>query len=159
MERLARARRLATRSDSKLSGEPMGEIRVKVKLVNAADHEYARQGRIAASEVRFVETEAVVDTGAVTSVIPQAVLDQLGLSTPWDMVVRYADGRTESVPVSNAILFELLDRHTIDEAAVLGDEVLLGQTILEKTDLLADCYGQRLIPNPEHPDRAVIKIR
>ena len=41
----------------------------------------------------------------------------------------------------------------------LGDEVILGQTVLEKLDVLADCARQRLVPNPEHPDQPVSKIR
>jgi hypothetical protein len=42
---------------------------------------------------------------------------------------------------------------------VLGDEVLIGQTVLEKLDLMADCAGQRLVPNPDHPDQPVSKVR
>jgi hypothetical protein len=35
---------------------------------------------------------------------------------------------------------------------VLGDEVLTGQTTLEKLDLCMDCVNQRLVPNLAHPD-------
>jgi hypothetical protein len=37
-------------------------------------------------------------------------------------------------------------------------EVILGHTILEKTDLYVDCRGHRLLPNPAHPDQTVITI-
>jgi hypothetical protein len=37
--------------------------------------------------------------------------------------------------------------------------VLIGQTVLEKLDLLADCAGRRLIPNPKHPDQPVSMVR
>jgi len=36
---------------------------------------------------------------------------------------------------------------------------LIGQTLLEKMDLLMDCAGQRLVPNPAHPDVAVNKLK
>jgi clan AA aspartic protease len=137
----------------------MGEIRVRIKLSNETDEEMARRGLISEKEVRSLETDAVVDTGAVRSVIPQSIRERLGVSTPEQMYVTYADGRSDNVPLTSAICFRLLDRRTVDEAAVIGDEVLIGQTILEKTDLLADCSGRRLIPNPEHPDKAITKIR
>jgi hypothetical protein len=42
----------------------------------------------------------------------------------------------------------------------VGDEVLIGQVILEKLDLLVDCKkNRRLIPNPAHPDYPVAMIK
>jgi hypothetical protein len=32
------------------------------------------------------------------------------------------------------------------------DVQCLGQTLLEKLDLLVDCAGRRLVPNTAHPD-------
>ena len=80
---------------------------------------------------------------------------------PWAIqrVAEYADGRKEAVGLTDAIRFEILDRDTLDEALVLGDEVLIGQTILEKTDLLVDCSRNRVIPNPAHPDQPVSKVK
>jgi hypothetical protein len=137
----------------------MGEIRVRVKLSNETDEEMARRGLIAPAKVRSVEVEAIVDTGAVTSVIPRPLVEQLGLSMPDEVHLQYANGYDEHVPLTGAVCFRLLNRRTVDEAAVLGDEVLIGQTILEKTDLLADCAGRRLIPNPDHPNEPIIRIR
>jgi len=42
---------------------------------------------------------------------------------------------------------------------VLGDEVIIGQTILEVLDLQVDYRNQKLIPNPAHPDQPVVKIK
>jgi hypothetical protein len=47
----------------------------------------------------------------------------------------------------------------MEEALVLGDEVLIGQTVLEKLDLLVDCAKQKLVPNPAHPDQPVTKVK
>ncbi len=51
------------------------------------------------------------------------------------------------------------NRETLDEALVVGNEVLIGQVILEKLDLLVDYKNQRLIPNPAHPDYPVAMIK
>ena len=53
----------------------------------------------------------------------------------------------------------IMARHTNEEALVLGDEVIIGQTILEKMDLLVDCRERRLLPNPAHPDQPVLKVK
>jgi hypothetical protein len=137
----------------------MGEIRVKVKLVNASDDALNRARKLAKKKVRTFEVEAVVDMGAVRSVIPSHVLEKLGVGTRGTRTAGYADGRTESVAVSGGIIFDVMGRDTIEETLVLGDEVLIGQTVLEKLDLLADCAGRRLIPNPKHPDQPVSMVR
>ena len=40
-----------------------------------------------------------------------------------------------------------------------GDEVLIGQTALEKLDLLADCGNRRLVANPAQSDQPVSKVK
>jgi len=103
--------------------------------------------------------EAFGDTGAVHSVIPMQVMEKTGVLSRGPRVAEYADGRTESVPVTEPIVFEIMGRDTLEEALVLGDEVLIGQTVLEKLDLLADCANRCLIPNPAHPDQPVSKVK
>ena len=68
-------------------------------------------------------------------------------------------GRKESVDVTGPLIVEIMGRDTVEEALVLGDEVLIGQTVLEKLDLLVDCANQRLVPNPSHPDQPVTKVK
>lgn len=137
----------------------MGEIRIRVRLTNALDDARARAGEILAAAIRVYEADALVDTGAVRSVVPVHVREQLGVGVRGQRVAEYADGRKDSVDVTEPIVFELLGRDTIEEALVLGDEVLIGQTVLEKLDLLADCNGQRVVPNPAHPDQPVTKVK
>ena len=83
------------------------------------------------------------DTGAIRCVVTVDVVEQLGLATVGRAVAEYADGRQETVDVTEPIVFEIMGRRTPDEALVLGDEVLIGQTVLEKLDLVADCANQR----------------
>jgi len=70
----------------------MGEVRVKVLLTNALDRALARRGKIETSEIRSYEADALVDTGAVSSVVPQNVMEQLGLQSDGHRVAEYADG-------------------------------------------------------------------
>lgn len=137
----------------------MGEIRVKVLLTNSHDDTKFRAGELPKNEIRTYEADAMVDTGAVRSVIPSHVLQRLGVSIRGTRVAEYADGRKETVGMSDGIIFDLLGRDTIEEALILGDEVLIGQTVLEKLDLLADCANRRLLPNPAHPDQPVSKVK
>jgi hypothetical protein len=74
-------------------------------------------------------------------------------------MAQYADGRQEALEVTEPLIVDIDGRDTVEEALVLGDEVLIGQTILEKLDLFVDCAGRRLVPNPDHPDQPVTKIK
>lgn len=137
----------------------MGEIKAKVKLTNATDQALVRRGLLANDQVRVYETDAIVDTGAVRCVLPLQVAQQLGLDLVNQRVAEYADGRREAVGVTEPFLIELLGREEFENAMVLGDEVLIGQTALEKMDVFIDCTGQCVVPNPAHPNQAISKIR
>ena len=93
----------------------------------------------------------------MTCVLPQRVVDQLGVAIRG--VAKYADGRSETEGVTGPVLFEILGRNSAEDALVLGDEILIGQTLLERLDLLADCRNQKVIPNPAHPDQQILNVR
>ena len=137
----------------------MGEVRVKVKLTNSYDESRFQRGEIAKEEIRRYEADALIDTGAVSSVIPANVVTQLGLLSNRQRVAEYADGRKEIVDLTEPIIFNIMGRETFEGAMVLGDEVIIGQTILEVLDLSVDCNNRRLIPNPAHPDQPVVKVK
>ena len=59
----------------------MGEVRAKTKLTNAVDEAMLRRGQIPGDQLRVYETDALVDTGAVRSVVPVHVAQRLGLGT------------------------------------------------------------------------------
>ena len=91
--------------------------------------------------------------------MPPEVVSRLGLGARGQHVVEYPDGRTETVGVTEPVAVELEGRSTLEDALVPGDEVLIGQTVLEKLDLFVDCQRGRVVPNPAHPDQAVTKIK
>jgi len=137
----------------------MGEVRVRVRLTNAVDEALVRRGALASAQVRTYEAEALIDTGAVHVVVPPQVAARLGLGIRGQRVAEYADGRKDVVSVTEPLVVELEGRDTLEDALVLGDEVLIGQIVLEKLDLFVDCQGRRLVPNPAHPDQAVTKVK
>ncbi len=126
----------------------MGEVRVKAKLTNAVDEALVRRGMLKPEQVRTYRM-----------VLPSQVTLRLGLGVRGQRVAEYADGRKEAVNVTEPLIVELEGRDTLDEALVLGDEVLIGQTVLEKLDLFVDRQRQRLVPNPAHPDQPVTKVK
>ena len=136
----------------------MGAVRVNIRLTNGADEALVRTGQLRLEDIRGYEGEALVDPGSVETVIPATVMKQLGLPAMDRISVKYADGRNEVVDKAAPLMVYLLDRHAVGEALVLGDEILIGQTILESMDLHVDCYNQRLIPNPKHPDRPTFRV-
>jgi clan AA aspartic protease len=137
----------------------MGEIRAEVKLTNAFDEERFSLGEIRSGEVRELTVDAFVDAGAVTSILPAHIVEKLGLRIRGKRVARYADWRNDAVDVTSSVVIEILGRNTIEDALVLGDEVLIGQTVLERLDILADCNSQRVIPNPARPNQPVLNVR
>jgi clan AA aspartic protease len=137
----------------------MGEVRVKTKIINAIDEALVRRGQLASDAVRSYEADALMDTGEVSSVLPVHVVQRLGLLIRGQRVAEYADGRQEVVDVTEPVVFEIDGRDTLEETFVLGDEVLIGQTVLEKMDLMVDCVNQRVVSNPAHPDQPVSKIK
>lgn len=139
--------------------ELMGEVRTTVTLTNAADRVLERRGQLTSDEVHVYKADALVDTGAVRTVLPSHVLRELGLGVRAQQVVELADGRKETVGVSDPVEIDISGRSTIEDALVLGDEVIIGQTVLEALDLFVDCTNRRLVPNPAHPDQPVIKIK
>ena len=135
----------------------MGEVRVKVKFANVADTNAAAEGTLLPEKIRAVEADALVDTGAVRSCVPAALLERLGIKAYKQVTVELADGQKASAGMAEGVRFEIMDRSSSDDAFVLGDEVLIGQTVLEKMDLLVDCTRQRLVP--AHPEGPINKLK
>ena len=109
----------------------MGAVRVKVKLTNAIDEELVKRGLLNPNLLRIYEAEALIDTGAVRTAIPVEICEHLGLRIRSQEIAKYADGRQETVGLTGPVIVEIAGRETIEAAMVLGDIVLIGQTVLE----------------------------
>jgi clan AA aspartic protease len=136
----------------------MGQVHVQVTLTNYREAVLARLGQFDASQVHRYETEALIDTGAVRSVLPPAVADRLGLLRLDRTEAKYANSGVEEVDVTEVFTIEILGRRTTTTAMVLGEHVLLGVTVLEELDFAVDSARQRLIPNQGTWDQPVFRV-
>ena len=136
----------------------MGQVPVRVVLTNHREAVMARLGQLDASPVHRYETEALIDTGAVRSVIPAAVAERLGLFRLRKTDAKYADGRVEEVDMAEAVTVEILGRETEVSPMILGEQILLGVIVLEGLDLMVDCNRNRLVPYQGTWDQPVFRV-
>jgi len=133
-----------------------GEVYARVRLTNALYQELVRMGLLEPDKVLTCEVDALVDTGATKSIIPPHVVRQLDLIIARQTMGVLADGSRVPVGVSSTIVFQIEGRETREDAYVLGDQVLIGQTVLESTDLLVDCANRKVMP--KHPEGPLFRL-
>ena len=152
---------MATRDrvSSNQAGESMGEIRSDVTLENTLDRGLVDRGHGEDADVRRSTIDGIVDTGAVTLVLPQNVVERLGLQQQGTAFVTYADERREERPLAGPVTVRIGNR-AMRMDCVVGpplSEVLIGQVVLETLDLIADCTNRTL--TPRYPDYPLLKLK
>ena len=95
----------------------MGKIMTNLKITNNTDYDNATEGLIAASQVRSVEVEALVDTGATMLALPEDVVAAVGVPYAGYRKVRDARGIVVSVPWVGGLRIE-------ERLALVGDGAL-----------------------------------
>ena len=139
----------------------MGEIVVDAELENPIDRGVFERGYGKESDIRRTSVRAVVDTGAVMLTLPQNVVERLGAAVSGTVIVTYADERREERPTAGPFTLRLCNR-SMPVDCVVGpplSEPLIGQIVLERLDLLADCTNRVLVPRPESPDYPLLKLK
>ena len=136
----------------------MGEIRASVTLENSWDRENVDRGLGVETDIRRTTVEGIVDTGALSLVIPEEIATELGLRHRGTRTVIYADERRDERPVTK-VTVEVGNLSTWVETIVgpAGSQVLIGQVVLEQLDLIADCKNRTL--TPRHPEGPILAIR
>jgi clan AA aspartic protease len=131
-----------------------------VKLTNAYDYYNAENGTIPRERVRVTEIDALVDTGANMLVLPEEVVERLGLVDIERRRARYADARVEVKRVVGSVRLEVSGRLGEFDALAenRGTTALIGQVVLEELDLVVDSRSKELRPNPESPDMPTIDV-
>ena len=138
----------------------MGEIVVAVELENPVDRAVVERGYGQGSDVRRSTIEAVADTGAMISMLPQNVVERLGIAIYRTVVVTYADERTEDRPVAGPVTMKIGNR-SMNTDCVVGppnSQPLVGQIVMEGLDLIADCTKRTLTPRPESPEYPQLRL-
>ena len=137
----------------------MGEINASVVLENPGDRDYFRRGYGQESDVRRSTVDAIVDTGAVMLVLPQNVVERLGLEQRGTVMVTYADERQDERPIAGPVTVWIGNR-SLNTDCIVGpplSEPLIGQVVLETLDLIADCANRTL--EPRFPDYPLLKLK
>ena len=97
----------------------------------------------------FIEIEALVDTGATYTSIPEDVLERLGIEVREKRPFELADDRVVEYPVGYATMrVEHREVIALVVFGPVGTAPLLGATTLETVGLGVDPINQRLIPVP-----------
>jgi predicted aspartyl protease len=130
----------------------MGKVLVRAKIENLFDVESREKGFLAPDKVRGFEiSDALVDTGASTLLLPKRLIQQLGLRHYHTRQAR-GGGGTVPMPIYSSVWLTIEGRECAVDVGEVSDDlpVLIGQIPLEALDLVVDCKGQRLIGNPAH---------
>ncbi|MFI5221229.1 MAG: aspartyl protease family protein [Bacteroidia bacterium] len=139
----------------------MGLTYAKVELINQYDENKFDEGLIMENQIRKMELELMVDTGAIRLVINEQIRDRLGLKKGFLMNASFADGTVKPVELVAGVKVKFGDRTCYTDAFVLpGDaEPLLGAIPLEGMDLAIIPSENKLAYNPKHPDGAVFSLK
>ena len=126
-----------------------------LKLSNFHDLTLVQEGRLEPERVRSLTLEALVDTGSVDMVLPEDVVEALGLLEIGRLSVRLADGSRRVLPKVSGLLLEILNRRAGSDAYVVprGAPALLGQIQLEALDVIVDPRSREIRVNPDSPDQ------
>lgn len=129
----------------------MGRVVEKIKVQNAYDVHDASRGRIPESEIRVVEVDALVDTGATYVCLSRKDIEKLGLPFHKSVEIKTANGRASRRTFEGARI-ELGGRSFLMEVMENDDDTpaLIGYLLLEALDFVVDPRTQKVIPNPAH---------
>ena len=139
----------------------MGEVRASVLLENAEDIGVARRGMLDPTAVRRVNADMLVDTGAVVVLLPQDMVEALGVVTLDKRVVTLADDRKVEMPSAGPLRLTIFRRSMTTDCLVGPPrcEPLLGQVVLESLDLIVDSARRELTVRPESPFLPTVKLK
>ncbi|MDR1232447.1 MAG: clan AA aspartic protease [Spirochaetaceae bacterium] len=116
----------------------MSIVYTGITLKNAGDVINVGRGLAQEKDVRSIAVNALVDTGAETLVINEAVREALGLQIEDSRNATLADGSEQTYAVTEPVKIHWENRKTCCPAIVIpdADEVLLGAIPMEDMDLI-----------------------
>lgn len=139
----------------------MGEIRVDVLLQNDRDIFLYEQGKIKKDQIREVKIDALVDTGAVMILLPQDIVETLGLWKVEKAIVVLANEEKVEMDIMGPIALTIANRKMTTDC-LMGPprcEPLIGQLVMERLDIVIDPLKRTLTPRPESPYLPLLKLK
>ena len=118
----------------------MGTVYADITLKNAGDVINVRRGLLPGENIREINVNAVVDTGAVTLIISEAVREKLGLEVQDITEATLANKDKVICKITEPIEIRWKRRCSVCRPWVIPgtDMVLLGAIPLEDMDLIVD---------------------
>jgi clan AA aspartic protease len=128
-------------------GKMVGTVFEEITLKNVGDITRVEEGLIKEPEIRQMTVRCVVDTGAGTLVISEAVQKELGLMTEHLHESTLANGEKVVCKIAETVRVYWKDRYMTCDPWVLpgAKEVLLGAIPLENMDLMVDPKRLQLV--------------
>jgi clan AA aspartic protease len=139
----------------------MGLVYANIELTNHSDQVLCEQNYLPPDKIRKTNITALVDTGSIMLAINEEVQNKLGLRKMGNQFVSMANGDRQALDIVGPVELKFENRSCIVSAFLLpgNSEVLLGAIPMEYMDVLIDPQRQRLIVNPEHPDKPVLHMK
>ena len=129
----------------------MGRTIEKIIVRNFGDMLKHGEGLIPKEQIRLVEVDAIVDTGATYVCLSRKDIESLGLLFHDSILIHTANGKTRRRTFKGAEI-ELNGRTFVMEVMENNDgtPALIGYLLLEALDFVVDPKSQKIIPNPAH---------
>ena len=125
----------------------MGQVFTEITLKNAGDVTLTEHGYKQEQEIRQTTVNILVDTGAGTLVITEALQQELGLKARSAQPVRMANNDKVNVQEADPVEVHWKNRSMVCRPWVIpgAQKALLGLIPLEAMDLMVDPNGQTLV--------------
>lgn len=139
----------------------MGLVYAGVELINADDIALMRRNIIGKEDVKRMQINMLVDSGAYMMAINETIQAQLNLNFIEKRKAQMASGEVVEYEVVGPLMVKFANRTATCSAFVLpGDsEPLLGAIPMEEMDVMIHPQRQELIVNPAHPNYAQLKMK
>ena len=129
----------------------MGQTTERVTIRNFLDVGKTAEGLMTEDDIREVEVDAIVDTGASLLCLPPSVIEELGLMYSRSVSVKTANGEVERriflggyiTVKERSVQMEVMENDATTPA-------LIGCLVLEAMDFVVDPTSERIIGNPAH---------
>ena len=138
-------------------GDLMGRTVEHVRVQNFVDMVKVSDGILAPDQVRTVEFDALVDTGAAYLCLPPELIQKLGLKYSFSRSVTTANGLVTRRIFKGA---DITIRDRNEQMSVMENDEqtppLIGYLVLETLDFIVNPKSQQLMGNPEHDGKWVV---
>ena len=125
----------------------MGQVFTDITIKNAGDVTLTEHGYKQEQEIRQTTVSILVDTGAGTLVITEAIQQELGLNTRAEKPVRMANNASVNVKEADPVEVHWKNRSMVCRPWVIpgAQKPLLGLIPLEDMDLIVDPNQQIVV--------------